>query len=69
MRRWGNEAVVYNCLSGDTHVLDIETADFLNNFLSKTNKERTEILNMDKKNKHDQSHLQLQVLLELKLIR
>jgi len=69
IRRWENEAVVYNRCSGDTHLLDIDTADFLIYFLSKTSEERTEILDLDRQNKQDQSHLQLQVLLKLKLIR
>jgi len=68
IRRWENEAVVYNRLSGDTHLLDGDTLDFLNYFLSKTTEERTEILDMDRQNKHEQTHLQLQVLLKLKLI-
>jgi len=69
IRHWENEAVVYNRSSGDTHLLDIDTADFLIYYLSKTSEERTEILDMDRLNKQHQSHFQLQVLLKLKLIR
>ena len=65
---WGDEVVIYNCLSGDTHLLDIDTADFLDDMLAKTSEQRNEIVAMDRQNQPDQRNLQLQALLKLKLI-
>ena len=67
-RRWGGELVIYNCLSGDTHLLDSEMASFFDDMLTKTSEQRKEIVVMDKQNKIDERNLHLQTLLKLKLI-
>ena len=59
---------MYNCLSGDTHVLDIELFNLLENFNRMSTDSRIKKINEGLSLGPDELKMQLEVLLKLNLL-
>ena len=65
---WDQEIVVYNCLSGDTHVLDIELFNLLEKFNMMSDDIRIKKINEELNCGSDEVKMQLEVLFKLNLL-